>query len=184
MLIISGGFPCQDISIANQSAKGIAGERSGLWSEYLRIICELRPEYAVVENVTALLRRGLFRVLGDLAEVGYDAEWHCIPASYVGSVQNRDRIWIIAYPSGQRVQRLLTRGSFSEIRQGRACRPENLQQVYATPLNGGRWPQPIIRRGHERPAYWVDRIKACGNAIDPAVAEVIFRAIEAREGGK
>ncbi len=95
--VICGGFPCQDISIAGRGA-GINGERSGLWGEYARLIRELRPRYAIVENVTALLSRGLGRVLGDLAALGYDAEWHCIPASAIGAPHRRDRIWIVAYP--------------------------------------------------------------------------------------
>jgi len=97
--VICGGFPCQDISVAGKGA-GIEGERSGLWSEYTRIIGELRPSYVIVENVSALLSRGLDRVLGDLAAVGYDAEWHCIPASAVGAPHIRDRVWIVAYPGG------------------------------------------------------------------------------------
>ena len=98
--VICGGFPCQDISYAGAGA-GIEGERSGLWSEYARLIGELRPRYAIVENVSALLSRGLDRVLGDLASFGYDAEWHCIPASAVGAPHRRDRIWIMAYADSQ-----------------------------------------------------------------------------------
>jgi len=98
--VICGGFPCQDISLAGKGA-GIEGERSGLWSEYARLIGELRPRYVIVENVAALLSRGLDRVLGDLAEIGYDAEWHCIPASAVGAPHQRDRIWIVAYPNSK-----------------------------------------------------------------------------------
>jgi DNA (cytosine-5)-methyltransferase 1 len=96
---ICGGFPCQDISVAGKNA-GIEGERSGLWKEYARIIGELRPRFVIVENVAALLNRGLDVVLADLAEVGYDAEWHCIPASAIGAPHRRDRIWIVAYPAG------------------------------------------------------------------------------------
>src|SRR5262249_38070938 len=81
--VICGGFPCQDISVAGKRA-GIDGERSGLWSEFARIIGEVRPRYVIVENVAALLGRGLSRVLGDLASLGYDAAWNCIPASAVG----------------------------------------------------------------------------------------------------
>jgi len=95
--VICGGFPCQDISVAGKGA-GIAGERSGLWSEYARIIGEVRPRYVIVENVAALLGRGLSRVLGDLAALGFDAEWNCIPASAVGAPHRRERIWILAYP--------------------------------------------------------------------------------------
>lgn len=95
--IITGGFPCQDISNAG-TKEGIKGERSGLWFELCRIISEARPRYAIMENVSALLHRGLSTVLSDLAKIGYDCQWHCIPASYVGAYHQRDRIWIIAYP--------------------------------------------------------------------------------------
>lgn len=93
---ICGGFPCQDISFAGKGA-GLAGERSGLWFEYARIIGEVRPKYVIVENVAALLGRGLDAVLGTLAALGYDAEWHCIPAWFLGAPHGRDRVWIIAY---------------------------------------------------------------------------------------
>jgi DNA (cytosine-5)-methyltransferase 1 len=95
---ICGGFPCQDISNAGKQA-GIEGERSGLWSEYARLIGELRPRVVFVENVSALLGRGLDRVLGDLAALGYDAWWDCIPASAVGAPHQRDRLWLVAYPA-------------------------------------------------------------------------------------
>jgi DNA (cytosine-5)-methyltransferase 1 len=101
--VICGGFPCQDISVAGKGA-GLAGARSGLWREYHRLIRELRPRYVIVENVAALLGRGLGEVLGDLASIGYDAEWHCIPASYVGAPHRRDRVWIIAYHGSQQHQ--------------------------------------------------------------------------------
>jgi DNA (cytosine-5)-methyltransferase 1 len=95
--VICGGFPCQDISVAGKGV-GLSGERSGLWREYARLIRQIRPRYVIVENVAALLSRGMGDVLGDLAEIGYDAEWHCISAAYVGLPQLRDRIWIVAYP--------------------------------------------------------------------------------------
>jgi DNA (cytosine-5)-methyltransferase 1 len=97
--LICGGFPCQDISTAGKGA-GLRGERSGLWSEYRRLIEECRPAWVVIENVSALRSRGLDTVLGELAALGYDAEWHCIPASAVGAPHRRDRIWIVAYPCG------------------------------------------------------------------------------------
>jgi len=97
---ICGGFPCQDISFAGKGA-GLAGERSGLWREYARLVRELRPRYVIVENVAALLGRGLGDVLGDLASLGYDAWWDCIPASAVGAPHRRDRLWIVAYPGGE-----------------------------------------------------------------------------------
>lgn len=95
--IICGGFPCQDISTAGKGA-GLSGERSGLFYEVARLVGELGPRFVILENVGALLSRGLDAVLGTLASLGYDAEWHCIPASAVGAPHRRDRIWIMAYP--------------------------------------------------------------------------------------
>ena len=103
---ICGGFPCQDISVAGKGA-GLAGARSGLWWEFHRLIAETRPKWVIAENVSALRSRGLDEVLGSLAALGYDAEWHCIPASAVGAPHRRDRIWIVAYPNGQQQQPML-----------------------------------------------------------------------------
>jgi DNA (cytosine-5)-methyltransferase 1 len=101
--VIAGGFPCQDISTAGRGA-GLSGSRSGLWFEYHRLINEIQPQFAIIENVSALRSRGLDDVLRSLVEIGYDAEWHCIPASAVGAPHRRDRIWIVAYPSRNRLQ--------------------------------------------------------------------------------
>jgi DNA (cytosine-5)-methyltransferase 1 len=101
---ICGGFPCQDISTAGKGA-GLEGERSGLWFEFHRLIKETRPEVAIIENVSALRSRGLDRVLRSLSEIGYDAEWHCIPASAVGAPHRRDRVWIVAYPNSAQRER-------------------------------------------------------------------------------
>jgi len=94
--IIAGGFPCQDISYAGLGA-GLDGERSGLFFEAVRLVRELQPRAVVLENVAALLTRGLDRVLGTLAEIGYDAQWHCIPAAYLGAPHIRDRVFVLAY---------------------------------------------------------------------------------------
>ena len=103
--VITGGFPCQDLSVAGKQRGMGEGTRSGLWSEIVRLVGELRPSYVIVENVAALLsgpsekRGGWFgRVLGDLAECGYDAEWENIPASALGAPHRRERVWIVAYP--------------------------------------------------------------------------------------
>jgi len=96
--VITGGFPCQDISLAGKGA-GLEGERSGLWWEFHRLIKELQPKWVIAENVSALRSRGLDQVLRSLSEIGYDAEWHCIPASAVGAPHRRDRVWIVAYPN-------------------------------------------------------------------------------------
>jgi len=97
IFLMTGGFPCQDISIAGKG-EGIEGERSGLWSEMCRLISEVRPRYAIIENVPMLIHRGLERVLCDPAEIGYDAEWQIIGADEVGAWHKRKRIWIVAYP--------------------------------------------------------------------------------------
>lgn len=99
--VVSGGFPCQDISAAGRGA-GIAGERSGLWSEFARIIGEVRPRYAFVENSPILTSRGLGVVLGDLAALGFDARWGVLGASSIGAPHRRERIWIVAHAKSER----------------------------------------------------------------------------------
>jgi DNA (cytosine-5)-methyltransferase 1 len=96
--VISGGFPCQDISCAGKGA-GIDGERSGMWKEFARIISEVQPKYVFVENSPMLTSRGLGTVLGDLASMGFDAEWGVLSAADVGANHKRERIWILAYSS-------------------------------------------------------------------------------------
>ncbi len=96
--LMCGGFPCQDISNAGKRA-GIEGSRSGLWSEFYRLICELRPQYVLVENVAALLGRGIDTVLGNLSASGYDAEWQVLSASAFGAPHIRARVFIVAYSS-------------------------------------------------------------------------------------
>lgn len=100
--VVSGGFPCQDISSAGKGA-GIDGDRSGLWAEMARIISEVRPRFAFMENSPMLVGRGLTRVLSDLAEMGYDAVWHIIGADDVGANHVRKRIWILAKPKAPEV---------------------------------------------------------------------------------
>jgi DNA (cytosine-5)-methyltransferase 1 len=94
--VICGGFPCQDLSFAGKRA-GLEGARSGLWGEYARLIGELRPRFCIVENVPGLLSLGMGTVCGDLAALGYDAVWDCVPASAVGAPHRRDRVWLIAH---------------------------------------------------------------------------------------
>lgn len=99
--VICGGFPCQDLSCANPRGKGLQGEKSGLWREMLRVIRMVRPRYVLVENVPALRWNGMDTVLGDIASVGYDAEWQTIPASALGAWHRRDRVFIVAYAAGR-----------------------------------------------------------------------------------
>ena len=166
--VISGGFPCQDISAAGKGA-GIEGERSGLWKEFARIICEVRPRYVFVENSPMLTSRGLGRVLGDLAALGYDAQWGVLGASDLGCFHIRERIWLLAYaPSigwnarphdnilyGKNTTRC-KRWSFIPL--AGAC-----SGVWATPIGG-------IHRVADELANRVDRLKAIGNGQVPRVA--------------
>ena len=100
--LITGGFPCQDISVAGKGAGIEEGTRSGLWFEMLRIISEVRPRFALIENVPMLTIRGGTRVVADLTKIGYDAEWTIIGADDVGAWHKRKRIWIVAYPQSKR----------------------------------------------------------------------------------
>jgi DNA (cytosine-5)-methyltransferase 1 len=162
--VLCGGFPCQDLSVAGKGA-GIDGERSGLWSEYARLIGQLRPRYVVVENVPALLARGMGRVLGDLAALGYDAEWDCLPASAFGAPHRRDRIWIVAYPEGAgRETRRADRMGAEEPAQRSTC-----SSGWATEPNVGRVANGVPNR--------LDRLRSLGNALVPQVAEWIGHRI-------
>jgi len=95
--VVCGGFPCQDISTAGKQAGIHHGTRSGLFYELIRVIRLVRPQFVILENVSAILSNGLDTVLGELAEAGFDAEWACIPASAVGACHRRDRWWLVAY---------------------------------------------------------------------------------------
>ena len=125
-LVISGGFPCQDISTAGRGS-GIEGERSGLWSEFARIISEIRPARVEVENSPALTVRGLDRVLGDLAAMGYSARWGVLGAVDVGAPHKRERIWIVAtLPDSDIVAGGLLRGKERKSKAFGICEKDNL----------------------------------------------------------
>lgn len=170
--LICGGFPCQDISYAGRGA-GLAGARSGLWYEFARIVGEIRPRYVLVENVAALLTRGLPDVLGTLASFGYDAEWHCLPAATVGAPHLRERIFILAHHRVQRIQRIIAQ----PIPQFAAFSwRENVRRV--EDLRGrSDIPQPLFRGSSDGIPHWVDRLRGLGNAVVPPVAQYIGEQI-------
>ena len=124
--ILCGGFPCQDISLAG-SGKGLEGEKSGLWFEMLRIISELRPRVAVLENVPAITFRGLSRVLGDLAEIGYDSEWNIISARQFGAPHLRRRWFCVAYPNSKRPRQTVQQWPISTSSQKSTIYPRASQ---------------------------------------------------------
>jgi len=172
--VITGGFPCQDISVAGQQA-GIDGERSGLWGEIARLIGELQPRHAIMENVTNLISgdrgRWFGRVLGDLASLGYDAEWHCIPASAIGAHHHRDRVWIIANPKRQRPQRQGQHIKSLSTEESKDWQAIGLVHAFQE----GRL--PYVCREHDGLSAGLDRLKCLGNAVVPQIPELIGRAI-------
>ena len=131
--VVSGGFPCQDISVAGKGA-GIDGERSGMWRHMARIVGEVRPRFVFVENSPAIITRGLGRVLGDLAALGYDCRWTVLGAADVGAPHQRDRFWLVAHASSQRFEL-----AKQAICTGRDASESGGQVAHA---NGVREPQP------------------------------------------
>lgn len=174
--LVTGGFPCQDISLAGEGA-GLEGERSGLYWHILRTAGMVGFPKLLLENVAALLNRGLSSVLGSMAQIGYDAEWHCIPASYVGAPHGRDRIWIIADTGSQSMQssqrRYLDRSLFHQIKRNKG----------ADPFRGHpEWPSycgPIIM--DDGVPREVDASRALGNSVCAKIPEIIGHAILAAE---
>ena len=182
--VITGGFPCQDISTAGKQAGMDAGTRSGLWSEIVRLIGELRPQYVIVENVAALLsgpskqRGGWFgRILGDLAECGYDAEWENIPASALGAPHRRERVWVVAYPNGNGLEKKPTKeilfDAAGNSRLPRRFSEMDSQELWTEPRPIGAIPMAL---GDGVPD-WLGDIKGAGNAVVPQIPELIGRAI-------
>jgi DNA (cytosine-5)-methyltransferase 1 len=168
--VIVGGFPCQDISVAGAGV-GLDGARSGLWWEYARLIYELRPRWAIIENVSALRSRGLDVVLSSLAALGYDAEWHIISAAAVGAPHLRERVWIIAHADGTRLAQRFSRNSDGA---GPVCR--------ASVERSDWWAvEPAVGRVAYGIPGRVDRLTALGNAVVPQIVEYLGRAVLAAD---
>jgi DNA (cytosine-5)-methyltransferase 1 len=204
--VVCGGFPCQDLSQAGIQS-GFDGDRSSLYREMLRVISECMPEYAIFENVPGLLTgeagRWFAKFLYDLAEVGYDAEWHCISAGYIGAPHQRDRVWVIAYPkiiddgAGEqeqtRGQELKLRESFGAIkvsananvqrRKGFAkiahYLKKQIESLRSTPheSRGFNLSEPGLRGADDGVSGRTHRLKQLGNAVVPQIPEIIGRAI-------
>lgn len=174
--VISGGFPCQDISSAGARA-GITGERSGLWREFARIIREVRPGYVFVENSPDLVTRGLGVVLGDLAALGFDARWDVFGARHVGAPHDRDRIWIVAHAHGGDGRARLER---REEARPTAAVGGNPPHGYG----GGAGPWALPLGPHHRVvdglAPRLDRCRAAGNGQVPRVAALAWRLLSAQ----
>ena len=180
--VVCGGFPCQDISSAGGGA-GIEGERSGLWSEMARIIGEIQPRFAFMENSPMLTFRGLGRVLGDLSELGYNARWGVLGADNVGGDHIRKRIWILAYSSSIGMPRYLGKTKvFGKTLQRRSGSKVSLQELAGVQFGNagtGRI-KPLLARREDDVADRSKRIKAIGNGQVPLVAATAFQIL----GGK
>jgi len=196
--VVSGGFPCQDISAAGKGA-GIDGERSGMWKEMARVIYEVRPRYVFVENSPMLTSRGLGVVLKDLATMGFDAEWGVLGASDIGAKHHRQRIWIAA-----RQREVLSysndRGGWGKQQSQSIKETQRSNMANTNNSNGGgkRWgfggtekrcqewdlrsifnqPEPL--RMVDGVAARVDRLKAVGNGQVPQVAAIAWELLTER----
>jgi len=225
--VITGGFPCQDISVAGLQ-KGITEEtRSGLFFELMRVIRMVRPQYVVLENVAAILNRGLDIVLRELSEAGYDAEWSVISASSVGACHQRNRWWCVAYtndnglPSTEKCELNGETSDRTQKGQNQSCQskrssepsssgtvqsPTEFTNSYSkgmerrkftinkklqktgftwqsnTPHLSPEWrsyvSEPCLRRGDDGLRGRVDRLRALGNSIVPAVAAIPLQRVK------
>lgn len=176
--VICGGFPCQDISVAGDGA-GLEGARSGLWSEYIRIVRELRPRFVLVENVAALLQRGIGTVLGDLARSGFDAEWSSVSACSLGTTHPRQRLFIMAYANG------VDGRAGVRDRAARAFRPLQAFDGFtgARARAKARLADPsALYGGADGVPNGSERNRGIGNAVVPDVAEWIGRRIVEASG--
>ena len=163
--VIAGGFPCVEISQMG-SKVGIDGERSGLWSEMLRVIRTIRPRFVVVENVAAITIRGAYRVCGDLAEIGYDAEWDCLSPCMFGVPQRRDRWFLVAYDN----------------RRIRAKPHERVVLHRQVASNDVGWSEFDAQRvrvvdGVSDRVDIGQRISSCANSVSPVITEWIGKQI-------
>lgn len=174
--VVSGGFPCQDIS-AGGKGEGITGKRSGLWKQFKRIIREVGPGIVYVENSPILTSRGLDVVLGDLAEMGFDAEWGVLGAGHLGAWHLRERIWLVASDNtGGRAQRII-----KKTVQGEQAFPWDKYVRRLEDLRGRPGiPEPLIRRVRDGVACYVDRLTAIGNGQVPQCAAEAFRKLTVR----
>ena len=196
--VVSGGFPCQDISAAGKG-DGLDGERSGMWKHMARVVSEVRPRFVFVENSPMLTTRGGTRVIGDLAALGYDCRWTVMGAADVGANHQRNRIWIVGKSKRAGLEGQWSNTRQSEVSQsgdaGSLAYAENGWNVWRDRFmgtaeqehnqRGGQadgsreWWQaePNVGRVADGVAARVDRLKAIGNGQVPLCAAEAFRLL-------
>ena len=166
--LICGGFPCQPVS---KAGKGMGQEdERWLWPEFSRVVGEIRPRFVLMENVPALLVRGMGDILGDMAAIGFDAEWDCLPAGAFGARHKRDRTFLVAHPTGDGVE-----GGYIKAAPGWRT-TSRVAPLTTSPV---RWDitEPCVCRATDGIPNRVDRLRSLGNAVVPQVAEWIGRRI-------
>jgi DNA (cytosine-5)-methyltransferase 1 len=179
--VVSGGFPCQDLSAAG-NGKGLDGERSGLWKEMGRIIGEVRPRYVFVENSPMLINNGLGRVLGDLSKLGFDAKWGIVGADFVGAPHRRERFWLVAYSRSIRSYGGSNKRDYLHGEKICQNKPENRNGVWSEAdkcLSTDDWKSFAGKflGMDDGLASRLDRVKACGNGQVPEVAATAWRIL-------
>jgi DNA (cytosine-5)-methyltransferase 1 len=175
--VVSGGFPCQDISAAGKGA-GIEGERSGMWKHMARVIHEVRPKFVFVENSPMLVSRGLGTVLGDLASMGFNARWGVLGSVDVGLATNRERLWIVASSISNRLEGNRKDRAPSEMLAGQKLwSSEKASDVLRSHLQ--RTDASDVHRIPNGISSRVDRLKATGNAQVPALAARAWEVLTA-----
>lgn len=192
--ILSGGFPCQDASIAKQWGEGqlgLSGSRTGLLFHMLRAIDEIRPEFIIAENVANFLKvnggKDFTTVLGELAAMGYNAEWRTCRSSDVGAPHHRERLYIVAYPVNIRLSQGQT--FFSHVYQEAQQISWVVNGTSIPTFRGGNWAcEPpalcvddglsLAMAGFTASQWRKEQIKAYGNAVTPQIPNAIFKAIK------
>ena len=170
--VICGGFPCQDISNAGKRA-GLHGERSGLFFECIRIVRDMGPRIVVLENVAAIAFRGADRVVGELAEIGYDCGWTIVPAAAMGAPHIRERMFFVGVDSNAKSNIIHT---IANVWSGSS---NNKPDAYSAGSSEGTWweREPAVGRVADGVSRRVDRLRGLGNSVVPQVAEWIGREI-------
>jgi len=170
---ITGGFPCQDLSVAGHGA-GLDGERSGLFFEVARLADELRPSFIFLENVPAIRTRGAETVCKTLASLGYDCRWTTLSASAVGAKHKRERWFLLAHTKGERVQGLRSSGEqepYAYVQQGLSmCESER-------PIQTDWQTEPSVDRVVDGLLHRVDRVKCLGNSVVPKQVREAFKQL-------
>jgi DNA (cytosine-5)-methyltransferase 1 len=180
--LIAGGFPCQDISPASgRKTAGIDGQQSRLWREFIRVLRNIRPRFALVENSPIVSVRGLGRILGELSECGFDAEWSVVSACAMGAPQTRERMFIVAYPKASEWGKVRPKGWDMGLRSHLLHAEWNQNASWHRDQGAGSFrawsDEPGVRGVAHGVPHRVDRINGLGNAVVPQVAEWIGRRI-------